>query len=117
MVFAGASSFRQVSTHSRLKAAGFLSNESQPFKIVSTHSRLKAAGSTQPDNRTMVESFNTQPPEGGWFFFVALIHLIAHVSTHSRLKAAGAPAVGNGISNIVSTHSRLKAAGSHRNQR
>ena len=54
---------------------------------VSTHSRLKAAGVIS-DNSGHEERFNTQPPEGGClqFFFVRLRQT---VSTHSRLKAAG----------------------------
>ena len=55
---------------------------------VSTHSRLKAAGFATLVVHTDEAGFNTQPPKGGW--------LIAHVfqqritvSTHSRLKAAG----------------------------
>ena len=56
------------------------------------------------------ESFNTQPPEGGWFGLSSVSDCLS-VSTHSRLKAAGnirgfVPAV-----TFVSTHSRLKAAG------
>ena len=33
---------------------------------VSTHSRLKAAGQFKDVFLNMVQSFNTQPPEGGW---------------------------------------------------
>ena len=33
---------------------------------VSTHSRLKAAGWRLPNARRVNASFNTQPPEGGW---------------------------------------------------
>ena len=80
--------FGKVSTHSRLKAAGFgyagqrkhenCFNTQPPeggwqviainheIEDVSTHSRLKAAGSTQPDCASALDSFNTQPPEGGW---------------------------------------------------
>ena len=36
----------QVSTHSRLKAAGMASGNSEAWEFVSTHSRLKAAGAT-----------------------------------------------------------------------
>ena len=57
----------EVSTHSRLKAAGsdYPDNYSR-LAFVSTHSRLKAAGKILhklPDNKV---SFNTQPPKGGW---------------------------------------------------
>ena len=55
---------------------------------VSTHSRLKAAGiriirRLEPTNR-----FNTQPPEGGWKS-ETVGSAWRKVSTHSRLKAAG----------------------------
>ena len=56
----------QVSTHSRLKAAG------EPYVAdyldfnVSTHSRLKAAGSVVLSGVGRDTRFNTQPPEGGW---------------------------------------------------
>ena len=55
-----------VSTHSRLKAAGIMPTKERLMTPVSTHSRLKAAGSGE---------FG-----GYWPFWV---------STHSRLKAAG----------------------------
>ena len=56
-----------VSTHSRLKAAGFTRSETEMVVDVSTHSRLKAAGNFERDN-----------------------DVFCFVSTHSRLKAAGA---------------------------
>ena len=40
-------------------------------------------------DRFLVDSFNTQPPEGGWQRKVVPLHLRHAVSTHSRLKAAG----------------------------
>ena len=77
-----------VSTHSRPKAAGEPGELPAGLTIVSTHSRPKAAGQyvAVNDNRTRVsthsrpkaagvgrqwvafgyDSFNTQPPEGGW---------------------------------------------------
>ena len=55
-----------VSTHSRLKAAGFVVTHDSTLFDVSTHSRLKAAG-----------------PTGDNYITVGM------VSTHSRLKAAG----------------------------
>ena len=33
---------------------------------VSTHSRLKAAGTAKMLQTKSLKSFNTQPPEGGW---------------------------------------------------
>ena len=78
--------------------------------IVSTHSRLKAAGfcdffqrcalacfNTQPpeggwlplrSSKRRILCFNTQPPEGGWSSQWHFYPLFS-VSTHSRLKAAG----------------------------
>ena len=56
-----------VSTHSRLKAAGLYDGGTfYKFDDVSTHSRLKAAGSFQAWRKRLMRSFNTQPPEGGW---------------------------------------------------
>ena len=55
-----------VSTHSRPKAAGYLKEWSAADLLVSTHSRPKAAGTTTACRRVSFDSFNTQPPEGGW---------------------------------------------------
>ena len=78
-------------------------------------------------------SFNTQPPEGGWGSGI-LVSFCWTVSTHSRLKAAGMIILQTGVPGsgfntqppeggwvisprkrlwpkAVSTHSRLKAAG------
>ena len=55
---------------------------------VSTHSRLKAAGFADCQPILLYDCFNTQPPEGGWFHAVIIIKNRC-VSTHSRLKAAG----------------------------
>ena len=56
-----------VSTHSRLKAAGFDQFSSRNGKFVSTHSRLKAAGTVLHGFFPCRDCFNTQPPEGGWW--------------------------------------------------
>ena len=55
-----------VSTHSRLKAAGAAKHPADYPVVVSTHSRLKAAGKSQRRNKIKLKSFNTQPPKGGW---------------------------------------------------
>ena len=55
---------------------------------VSTHSRLKAAGSPPTSVFLELLGFNTQPPEGGWAAKIVLWRP-NEVSTHSRLKAAG----------------------------
>ena len=41
-----------------------------------------------PRKKPQIESFNTQPPEGGWINHSVFSDHKA-VSTHSRLKAAG----------------------------
>ena len=55
-----------VSTHSRLKAAGWGNGRRGSRFRVSTHSRLKAAGFSTLPLMLICLSFNTQPPEGGW---------------------------------------------------
>ena len=59
--------------------------------IVSTHSRPKAAGNSRYYFNTTYFSFNTQPPEGGWYAGPEMTQEKLAVSTHSRPKAAGAP--------------------------
>ena len=77
-----------VSTHSRLKAAGWHGFAVRLRSDVSTHSRLKAAGLANVVIFRVKFSFNTQPPEGGWP--ICWNWRMPHcVSTHSRLKAAG----------------------------
>ena len=56
---------------------------------VSTHSRLKAAGPNRLHFKFRKYSFNTQPPEGGWQIKKMSNQAMSLVSTHSRLKAAG----------------------------
>ena len=58
--------FLDVSTHSRLKAAGSVVSMKTYDIKVSTHSRLKAAGSRAYHRQSVLLCFNTQPPEGGW---------------------------------------------------
>ena len=77
-----------VSTHSRLKAAGYGGRFKCHALRVSTHSRLKAAGYIRANG-----------------------HITSLVSTHSRLKAAGLKLRSSFCVLPVSTHSRLKAAG------
>ena len=55
-----------VSTHSRPKAAGCDWYKDNPKTYVSTHSRPKAAGGRIYEKANPGQSFNTQPPEGGW---------------------------------------------------
>ena len=77
-----------VSTHSRLKAAGTTDTGFAAPLVVSTHSRLKAAGHSFYRCNLSDQSFNTQPPEGGWAG-AGRPSLNRAVSTHSRPKAAG----------------------------
>ena len=78
---------------------------------VSTHSRLKAAGAGKVVFYFAHQCFNTQPPEGGWIDGIPDLKIPHEVSTHSRLKAAGAQQSLQATYLTVSTHSRLKAAG------
>ena len=55
-----------VSTHSRPKVAGSFLCVDLMTCLVSTHSRPKVAGLTYRIKRGIWNSFNTQPPEGGW---------------------------------------------------
>ena len=77
---------------------------------VSTHSRPKAAGCSGGFAAAMQLCFNTQPPEGGWFS-TASNRTVEQVSTHSRPKAAGKNDKFVKTADTVSTHSRPKAAG------
>ncbi len=60
-----------------------------------------------------INSFNTQPPEGGWPTSCTY-GAPWSVSTHSRPKAAGNFHFYNSLLLFVSTHSRPKAAGLRR---
>ncbi len=80
---------RQVSTHSRPKAAGATDRLKAQYAQVSTHSRPKAAGRTGAGRHPAQRGFNTQPPEGGWAATPAACGCHQAVSTHSRPKAAG----------------------------
>ena len=60
---------------------------------VSTHSRLKAAGLSFFFPKRRIYRFNTQPPKGGWQEKAGW-RVECRVSTHSRLKAAGRFAYG-----------------------
>ena len=100
-----------VSTHSRPKAAGAIIIDLMYEQKVSTHSRPKAAGCLVVWVLLDMISFNTQPPEGGWYYPMLPNPQDTFVSTHSRPKAAG-QALGSGVlQGDVSTHSRPKAAG------
>ena len=58
---------KEVSTHSRPKAAGSVEIVAETREaVVSTHSRPKAAGGVLGAVGVECFRFNTQPPEGGW---------------------------------------------------
>ena len=59
------------------------------FFTVSTRSRPKAAGGVKPTSPSYGQSFNTQPPEGGWSSRLSHQCPGEVVSTRSRPKAAG----------------------------
>ena len=77
---------------------------------VSTHSRPKAAAQALKLKVGNPTSFNTQPPEGGCFFYGDKFVGILAVSTHSRPKAAAIKNIDKVTTYGVSTHSRPKAA-------
>ena len=58
------------------------------LKDVSTHSRPKAAGWGGCPRLATTFRFNSQPPEGGWSE-AAWLASLKGVSTHSRPNAAG----------------------------
>ena len=66
-------SVKAVSTHSRLKAAGYPYLLKLTLLDVSTHSRLKAAGPSKQNTQRTTKCFNTQPPEGGWYGHFAFL--------------------------------------------
>ena len=65
----------------------FPQNKRFHHRNVSTHSRPKAAASYRNRTRRPPKSFNTQPPEGGCIMPLCC-NLKSCVSTHSRPKAA-----------------------------
>ena len=102
---------KNVSTHSRPKAAGSILIRRPNTSLVSTHSRPKAAGLIIDTKCSWDIGFNTQPPEGGWQQYRPSSFPFK-VSTHSRPKAAGFYFFRRFIFLTgVSTHSRPKAAG------
>ena len=75
-----------VSTHSRLKAAGKYSARWRDVRRVSTHSRLKAAGKYSGLRYHGLQSFNTQPPEGGW---AAMVHVLIRLDCFNTQPPEG----------------------------
>ena len=105
-----------VSTHSRPKAAGFGGVFHKRAFPVSTHSRPKAAGVCAYRNYGRVDSFNTQPPEGGWVATSATVVIsgrFQHTAARRRLVSNREL---QGVTGLVSTHSRPKAAGYERDR-
>ena len=78
---------------------------------VSTHSRPKAAGNSRPMALIRFDSFNTQPPEGGWLTSdtkSCKSILFQHTAARRRLVLFQGY---REVAFMVSTHSRPKAAG------
>ena len=106
-----------VSTHSRPKAAGHARESFTAAVVVSTHSRPKAAGFNLLHDYQEQQCFNTQPPEGGWFWTKTASRRafwFQHTAARRRLDRA---AQKSSIRAGVSTHSRPKAAGNARTAR
>ena len=127
---------KEVSTHSRPKAAGYLKPPTgangKMFQHtaarrrlaaikeidkktcnVSTHSRPKAAGYRLMKIRKAKRCFNTQPPEGGWVLPTARIAV--NGSFNTQPPEGGWPTRRlHAQETQVSTHSRPKAAGWHK---
>ncbi len=100
-----------VSTHSRPKAAGKVRIMFYISEEVSTHSRPKAAGIAKNAMQYYLNSFNTQPPEGGWPTGQQNQNQnqeFQHTAARRRLALLDKSNKCNGV---VSTHSRPKAAG------
>ena len=122
--------FQHTAARRRLE---YISKHINSRLTVSTHSRPKAAGenilrfvnyndsfNTQPPEGgwffwfvfiSTHYSFNTQPPEGGWFFFTSLLFLFdlfQHTAARRRLGHSDRQ---YRLDHTVSTHSRPKAAG------
>ena len=60
----------------------------QQCSSVSTHSRPKAAGSSSNADYNRTNSFNTQPPEGGWLTKLAVFLILfkfQHTAARRRL--------------------------------
>ena len=80
---------------------------------VSTHSRLKAAGRYLSNISIKNGGFNTQPPEGGWLSDFQAAFFIWSFNTQPPEGGWNADGTKNEFPQ-VSTHSRLKAAGQTR---
>ena len=124
---------KQVSTHSRPKAAGKYTNHHMMPDGVSTHSRPKAAGYFIYVGGAEMKSFNSQPPEGGWVWPTSPVsdgYRFQLTAARRRLAGGVRHVAGGGafqltaarrrlvvnigiklVIFIVSTHSRPKAAG------
>ena len=100
-----------VSTHSRPKAADLTGNDSFYRRKVSTHSRPKAAGTAARRPNGTTESFNTQPPEGGWVRLGRFAHRTLGFNTQPPEGGWLTSVNDKATAQQVSTHSRPKAAG------
>ena len=107
----GRNATRPVSTHSHPKVAGKHAPAQVWATTVSTHSHPKVAGCVRLYIKTLGQSFNTQPPEGGWPRMLAAEQQVKAVSTHSHPKVAGRRRRFQRSDYQVSTHSHPKVAG------
>ena len=80
----------KVSTHSRPKAAGSGVARSLMASVMFQHTAARRRLELLLKDLAAWFSFNTQPPEGGWFVANHQVAVGFCVSTHSRPKAAGA---------------------------
>ena len=99
--------FQLTAARRRLVRSIHTKSRQKMFQLTAARRRLGGKSSQYSRNGN---SFNSQPPEGGWScFWGARRRLI--VSTHSRPKAAGSATYSGLTYDRVSTHSRPKAAG------
>ena len=111
VVFAISHTFQHTAARRRLVLGGLAS---RGIHKVSTHSRPKAAGRRFPREEEKSLSFNTQPPEGGWFLPVFEFLDIAGFNTQPPEGGWKPEQPSKNELSEVSTHSRPKAAGNTR---
>ena len=75
---AGFNTFQHTAARRRL---AFYLSSNRVFEQVSTHSRPKAAGPLSKKAMAILDSFNTQPPEGGWLKCLLLNALLHSFNT------------------------------------
>ena len=99
-----------VSTHSHPKVAALRFAPLFGILMVSTHSHPKVAASVFSGYLSNILGFNTQPPEGGCFyydFFLRIVKKFQHTATRRWLPV---PILNPSLITFVSTHSHPKVA-------